>query len=151
MLALMGPTGLGKSTAAAWAAYLAAREYPWNSRAGGGSSWEPIVWLNAEDVALLQGWFNDGKRQYEECSRAWLLVIDDAGHEASRPAIAALTDLLQRRMDGRKATVLSTNLRGAGFATRYGAPVVDRMKVGAFIPELGQYESLRGREPGEDG
>lgn len=145
MLALLGPTGLGKSTAAAWAMYQCAREYPWNSQAGGGTAWEPLVWLNAEDLALLQGWFEEGKRQYAEAQRAWLLVIDDAGHETSRPAIAALTDLLQRRMDQRRATVLSTNLRGTAFTQRYSAPVVDRMKVKAFVPELGSLDSMRKR------
>src|SRR5262249_47874544 len=99
LLALLGPTGLGKSTPAAWVAFLAALDYPWNSQAGGGGSWEPIVWLNAEDLALLQSWSDDGKRQYEEAMRAWLLVIDDAGHEGERPAVASLTNLLQRRMD----------------------------------------------------
>lgn len=156
LLALLGPTGLGKTTAAAWAAFCAAREYPWNSQAGGGGSWEPIVWLAAADIALLQSWFDDGKRQAEESRRAWLLVIDDAGHEKERPAIAALTDLLMRRIDGCRATILTTNLRGREFAGRYGVPVVDRMKASAFVPELGNYESLRVREtmrmrePGED-
>lgn len=143
LLAFLGPTGLGKSTAAALAAYEFARAWPWNGGAGGGPQREPLVWLNAEDIACLQSWFNDGKRQYDEALHAKLLVIDDAGHEASRPAIAALTDLLQRRMDAKRATVLSTNLRGSGFAMRYGAPVVDRMKVAAFVPELGSYESMR--------
>jgi hypothetical protein len=151
LLALLGPTGLGKSTAAGWAAFLCAREYPWNAGAGGGGAWDPIVWHNAEDLALLQSWFDDGKRQYEEAQRAWLLVIDDAGHEKTRPAIAALSELLLRRIDQNRATILSTNLRGARFGERYGAPVVDRMKVKAFIPELGSFESLRGREPGEEG
>lgn len=144
LLALLGPTGLGKTTAAALAAYDFARSFPWNSGAGGGSQREPLVWLNAEDIACLQAWFNDGKRQYDEALHARMLVIDDAGHESSRPAIAALTDLLQRRMDAWRPTVLSTNLRGGGFAVRYGAPVVDRMKVKAFVPELGSYESMRG-------
>lgn len=155
LLALLGPTGLGKTTAAALAAFLAAREYPWNSQAGGGIAWEPIVWLAAADLALLQGWFNDGKRQYEEALRAWVLVIDDAGHEKERPAIAALTDLLMRRIDGHRATVLTTNLRGREFSGRYGVPVVDRMKVSAYVPELGNQESLRVREsqpePGSNG
>lgn len=153
LLALMGPTGLGKTTAAAWAAWLAAREYPWNSGPGGGMAWEPIVWLAAADIALLQSWFNDGKRQAEEARRAWLLVVDDAGHEKERPAIAALTDLLMRRIDSRRATILTTNLRGREFAGRYGVPVVDRMKAHAYVPELGSYESLRvrAREPGEEG
>lgn len=153
LLALLGPTGLGKSTAAAWAAFCAAREYPWNSGAGGGGAWEPIVWLAAADIALLQSWFDDGKRQAEEARRAWLLVVDDAGHEKERPAIAALTDLLMRRVDAKRATVLTTNLRGREFAGRYGVPVVDRMKANAYVPELGNYESLRqrAREPGEEG
>lgn len=151
LLALLGPTGLGKTTAAAWAAFCAAREYPWNSQAGGGGAWEPIVWLAAADLALLQSWFDDGKRQYEEALRAWLLVVDDAGHEKERPAIAALTDLLMRRIDSKRSTVLTTNLRGREFSGRYSVPVVDRMKVSAFVPELGSYESLRKREPGEEG
>lgn len=143
LLALLGPTGLGKTTAAAFAAFEAAREYPWNSCASGGGSWEPLVWLAAADVALLQSWFDDGKRQAEEARRAWLLVIDDAGHEKERPAIAALTDLLMRRIDGKRATILTTNLRGREFAGRYGVPVVDRMKVSAYVPELGSHASLR--------
>lgn len=153
LLALLGPTGLGKTAAAAWAAFCMARSYPWNTQAGGGLAWEPLVWLAAADIALLQGWFNDGKRQYEEALRAFFLVIDDAGHEKERPAIAALTDLLMRRIDANRATVLTTNLRGREFAGRYGVPVVDRMKAKAFVPELGNYESLRGqreREPGDD-
>lgn len=153
LLGLLGPTGLGKTTAAALVAFQAAREYPWNSQAGGLAPWEPIVWLAAADIALLQGWFNDGKRQAEEARRAWLLIVDDAGHEKERPSIAALTDLLMRRIDANRATVLTTNLRGREFAGRYGVPVVDRMKAKAFVPELGSYESLRGqreREPGDD-
>lgn len=153
LLAFLGPTGLGKTTAAAVAAFEFARGHGWNSGAGGGVQREPLVWLNAEDIACLQVWFQDGKRQYDDALYARFLVIDDAGHEATRPAIAALTDLLQRRMDAGRVTVLSTNLRGSGFATRYSAPVVDRMKVKAFVPELGSYESMRvrSREPGEDG
>lgn len=156
LLALMGPTGCGKSTASARAAMEFAAEWPWNSQAGGGSQREPLVWLNAEEVARLQAWQRDGARQYDEALHARLLVIDDVGHEDIRPAIAAMSDLLMRRIDARRATVLSTNLRGKAFTTRYGRPVTDRLKTRAVMPELEEEKSFRrarpeARDPGEEG
>lgn len=146
-LVMLGPTGLGKSTAAAWACVEFAKTYPWNDGPGGGRQREPLVWLEATELVRLTEWTEVGKEYADRCLRASLLVIDDAGHEGTVTGKQALVDLLMKRTDSKASTVLATNLTGAEFRARYTEPLADRLRNWGYVPELGGGDSQRERTP----
>lgn len=145
-LVMLGPTGLGKSTAAAWLCVEFAKVHPWNDGPSGGRPREPLVWLDATDLVRLTDWTDIGRDWVDRCLRAELLVIDDAGHEGTVTGKQALVDLLMKRTDAKAATVLATNLTGAEFRTRYTEPLADRLRNFGYVPELGGGESQRRRD-----
>lgn len=145
-LVMLGPTGRGKTTAAAWCCVEFAMGYPWNDGPSGGKAREPLVWLDATELVQLREWTDIGKEYADRCLRASLLVIDDAGHEGTVTGKQALVDLLMKRTDGKAATVLATNLTGAEFRARYTEPLADRLRNFGYVPEIGAGDSQRRRE-----
>lgn len=132
-LVLLGPTGRGKSTAAAWCCVEFAKTWPWN---GLGRLLEPLVWLDATYLVRLREWTDVGAEYVDRCLRAQLLVVDDAGHEGTSTGRQALIDLLMKRTDRARGTILSANLTGAEFRARYTEPLADRLRHLAVVPEL---------------
>lgn len=130
-LVLSGGVGVGKTVAAAYAAtfnrgavvpapHLAQRLDPWKHEVDRG-----VVRLSL---------------------RVPLLVIDDLGTEAADNArfAQAFTDAIDARQDHGR-TLITTNLTGAQFKSRYDARIVDRIRhQGRFVELKG--ESLRGQQ-----
>src|SRR5262245_9438046 len=73
---MLGPTGLGKTTAAAWVCVEFAKYYPWNDGPGGGRQREPLVWLEATELVRLTEWTEVGREYVDRGLRSSLLVID---------------------------------------------------------------------------
>lgn len=142
-LVMLGPTGLGKTTAAAWLCVEFAKAFPWNDAPSGGRQREPLVWLDATDLVQLREWTDVGREYAERCLKASLLIIDDAGHEGTVTGKQALVDLLMKRTDSKAMTTLATNLTGAEFRARYTEPLADRLRNFGDVPELGGGESMR--------
>lgn len=118
---LSGPTGVGKSLAAAW----------WAKR-------ENALWVRSRAIVAMADWGDDWARVL----RAQALVIDDVGTEADadlkRGWAARFDELLDVRIYGGRRTVITTNAGGKEFAALVGARVIDRLK------EHGRWVSLSG-------
>lgn len=78
----------------------------------------------------------------EEMSRAAALVLDDAGAEKDREAMATT---LVRRYRGALPTVITTNLSRADFEDHFGARVWDRMREVARFESCGARSLRRAR------
>ena len=144
-LVLLGWVGVGKTVAAAWCAREWARGYPWN-RLPTGSNQAPLVWLAGGHLRELSRFDAGAQQLLSELTRASLVVFDDSGREGDRRTIEALSDALVERVDSRRLTVLTSNLRGVAFRARYGVALADRLRASAVVPRL-TGASLRGVRP----
>lgn len=141
-LVMAGGFGVGKTVAAAWCAVEWAREYPWNQLPTG-SNESPMVWIDGPRIREL-GLFNEASADLlSAASAAQLTIVDDVGREGDRRALEALSDVLMERLDARRATVLSTNVKGNDFVARYGGGLADRLRALAIFATA-RGPSLRG-------
>ena len=132
-LVLVGEVGLGKTTASAWVALEVGKAWPWNTGSRVTADDVPLVWLDGPRLSQLSRFDKHAAEALDAAATARLLVVDDAGREGNRPAIEALSDVLTERLDRRRRTILSTNLRGEAFRARYGVPLSDRLRAGGHI------------------
>lgn len=146
-LVLAGGSRQGKSFAAAWCAYRWGVGYSWNAGATG-SNQEPFVWLAASELARVDNWSDHGSVvRLERAKKALFLVLDDVGKEATKAGAAALSDLMARRLESGRTTIITTNEPGQSFAATYGAHIVERIKEFATSwgpAELKKATELRG-------
>jgi len=140
-MVLVGDKGTGKSVAAAWAALQWAQRFPWNEMPSGPMA-EPFVWLDSGGMRKLADFGAEAARLVEQLASARFVVFDDTGREGAPRAIEAVSDALMERCDKSRRFVLTSNLRGAAFVERYGAPLADRLRVSAAITEV-RGKSLR--------
>jgi hypothetical protein len=138
--------GTGKTTAAAWVALEWGRRWGWNEQATGANT-EPFVWLDGPRLKTLSGFDEATADLLAGAATARLLVVDDAGREGNRPAMEALSDVLQERVDRNRLTVLTTNQRGEQFRARYGEPLADRLRARAHVVDLKELKSMRKPSP----
>ena len=119
VLVLAGPVDSGKTTAAAWAA-----------------AWAHGRLVKAIDL-LRAGLYPDDHGFWPRLYAEHLLVVDDLGTEpldAKGFGLAAISDLIDRRYDGARKTILTTNLPGAAFRSRFGERLWRRLvEVGMWI------------------
>ena len=118
-LYIFGPTGTGKSYAAAWRVFWDLRcrlEQVWDQR----SKWTEVSgvvaeWLSAFAVCLE-------RTNLYRAEDAPLLVLDDLGCEAASPANkAVLNELVSVRYNERRPTIITSNLDLPGLDHRYGS------------------------------
>lgn len=115
-LVLLGGTGTGKSTAAAWA-LLRCREVG-----------QSCLWAPSSALAQRAGGF-DGAPYADRCKGADVLVLDDFGTEHLTDwARSVVTDVLLHRHEAGARTVVTSNLAGEAFRTRLGARLADRVR-----------------------
>jgi DNA replication protein DnaC len=128
MLALLGPTGRGKTVAAAWLLadlggfYTTGEELRRAMRS-----------YNPRDAELLL-----------QLYRARSLIVDDLGTEQDlESARTALFEVVNRRMGLPRAyTVLTSNLSREAFAERYGERTLRRLEHQGLVVEV-EGEDLR--------
>lgn len=124
LLVLAGPPGCGKTLAAAWAL-----------------AWKDGQFLDAPALA----WIHTDMEALADLRG--LLILDDTGQEPDGPsgwAADRLAGLLVRRHLRLAPTIVTTNLKRADFARRYGPRLDDRLNERALFVELGG-ASLRGK------
>lgn len=124
---LSGPTGAGKSTAAA----LAMRRILVGGWPGG------VAWYQARELARAAREWPLGEGESPDITRAsrvGLLVLDDLGLERSP---ADLIDVIHDRYESMRPTWVTTGLSLGGLETRYGDAVVRRLTEGAAVVVVG--------------
>lgn len=118
-LVLLGPSGVGKTQATAWALREAVRAYPWNTLPGGSNvQRRPFLLLKGPDFASLPLYGNHDHNRVDaaedvllEARRAVVLVLDELFREPlSKPHRAALAALLIARHGDNRATILTANM-----------------------------------------
>ena len=155
MLVLSGAPGCGKTVAAAlWATEEIRKPELWfyTDRMGGvygsyGNQFKgsPIVWVTA---AKLARWERYDQEEMAKLLKVGKLVIDDLGGEYLDKGgfyASLLDELINERQAGSRSTILTTNLDAAGFSSRYGERIVDRIREGGRFFACGN-ASLR-RKP----
>ena len=148
MLVLSGKVGTGKSLAAAWAAadYLraTATENPWGRLV----YFSGRLWVSSPHLSRFAPW----SEELVELEAADFLVIDDLGEEEATPrTLATISSLLTTRDSNARPTIITTNLDGATFKSRYGERIIDRLRQSGTSDGKADWwircteESLRGR------
>lgn len=142
---LAGPTGLGKTTAAA---FLVRRLVAKSARAGG-FDWElakRIRWAKANELSRARQThpFNQGEPpKVLDAMNASLLVLDDLGWDSETPVIR---DVLNHRYEAVRApTIVTTGHAPEDVLARYGDAVTRQMfeaggkgKIVSVFPEKKQ-------------
>lgn len=124
-LVLLGGTGTGKTTAAAWVLGEVLKQ-----RESGEAR-------TASRLARMSG-FDEGARELERLSNVSLLVVDDIGAEAQTAwGQGLLSELLDNRHQGYRKTILTSNLGAEQFKARVGERMVDRIREDGRVVVLG--------------
>lgn len=134
-LVLIGPTGLGKTVAAAYVLRDFAKRFDWNGQPTG-ITIAPAIFLPARRLSRLSTFDAADRELYENARRTKVLVLDDLGDEAHDFAKAQLVDLLMERLDAGRALVLTSNLSAEAFRKRYGEALFDRIRARSIVPAL---------------
>jgi hypothetical protein len=128
MLVLAGEVDTGKTVAAAW-----------------GAAWSGGRMVKALDL-VRAGLYPEDAGFWPRLFAEKLLVVDDLGVEpldAKGFGIAAITDLVDRRYDSGRKTIITTNLPMADFRARYGTGVGERLW--RRMVEVGWFRELPAR------
>lgn len=145
VLLLAGERGVGKTVAAAWVLGKAAGEYAWNEMASGGVQHPPFVWAHASEVTSETDFGRVSPEWLEGLKRCRLLVLDDLGREGTPVGRTALRDVLVTRLEHRRPTVLTSNLKLDELRREYGESWFVRLATAAIAPDLRDEKSLRVR------
>lgn len=144
-LVLLGPPGVGKTLAATLAVVDFCSKWPWNEQPSGGANSEPVLFVDAATLTRLPT-FDAESRKYTDRLRACrLLVLEDAGDEATEAGKALFVELLLAREKTNRRTVITANLRPEAFKLRYGDAVADRVRASGYVPNLFGEKSQRER------
>lgn len=125
-LVLLGATGSGKSSAAAWLF----RRLLWEGVHGSEALWaraQCLRWFNADELALARGHHRMGQGEAPEiikAAAASFLVIDDAGWDRDP---AAVSEVLRQRYEGMRPTVITSGMTRKELVLRYGDAVMRRL------------------------
>jgi DNA polymerase III delta prime subunit len=122
---LSGPTGCGKTTAAAVLVWRALAEFEQSDGERCACATE-LVWTTAIDLAVAERRHALGQGEPEllaKARRCGLLVLDDLGLEEPN----AVFPILSARYDECRATVVTTGLTKAGLTKHLGAAGVRRV------------------------
>jgi DNA replication protein DnaC len=143
-LTLLGTPGIGKTVAASYVVVDFCRSWPWNERPTGGSV-EPVLYVQAAGLARLSSFEANDRAHLEALKDCRLLVLEDAGEEATEFGKGVMVELLMYRDAKKRRTVLCTSVTGPAFHSRYGEAVTSRLKAAGIVPNLQNEPSLRRR------
>jgi hypothetical protein len=137
-LTITGPTGTGKSFAAASVLFEATRsrmERTWNDP----TQWSKSaagLWLSAYRVST-------SREDFALALSCGFLVLDDLGEEVPTPAVrAAMKEIVSERYNRDRPTIVTSNLSIEAIRDRYGDRMVERLvETGKVIECSG--ESMR--------
>jgi DNA replication protein DnaC len=144
-LVLLGPTGVGKTLAAALVALDFCARWPWNQQSTGGTH-SPLHYVDAATLTRLSAFDDEAQRYVQDLKDARLLVLEDAGDEGTELGKGVLVELLMHRHATERRTVLTSNLTREGFKARYGDAVADRVRSSGLVPNLSGEKSRRAAE-----
>lgn len=126
ILVLAGPTGVGKTVAAAWAMFHADPILPY------GGKWrteQAPRFRHASTLTEITGYSDECKAERVALKNTKCLVIDDIGAEIATEHFLSMFDaLFDARYGGYGYTILTTNLTNELFSARYGPRVYDRIR-----------------------
>lgn len=143
-LVLLGPTGVGKTMAAAQVAVDFAARWPWNNLSTG-STLEPIRYVDSSSLTRISAFDAEAQRYADALRKCPLLILEDAGDEGTELGKGLFVELLMGRHSSRKRTVVTSNLRPEAFKARYGSAIWDRIRESGFAPNLFGETSKRER------
>lgn len=134
-LVLLGSPGRGKSLAAAWVMREVLRRDGWNKAATGGHAL-PVEFVEASRLTRVSSYDKLDGQWMDDLATVPVLVLDDAGDEATTAGQDALSGLLLQRSAKFRRTVLTSNLRKEAFERRYGMALADRIRSSGVVVEL---------------
>lgn len=143
-LLLLGPPGIGKTTAAAVVAADCCSKFAWG-RQPTGAPLEPAAYVEGHRLTRVSAFDKFDSDWLSLLKRLPLVVLDDAGDEATEVGKGLVVELLMDRYSRRRRTVVCANLTHAAFRDRYGPGIWDRMRESAVAPDLSREKSLRQR------
>jgi hypothetical protein len=146
-LLLLGPTGVGKTLAAALVVVDFASKWPWNEQPSGPGTAEPIRYVDASSLTRLSAFDAETGRYVDSLRACHLLVLEDAGDEGTDLGKGLFVELLMARHAKRRRTVVTGNLLPPMFRKRYGDAVADRIRAAGYSPDLFGEKSKRRRKP----
>lgn len=126
-LLLLGPTGIGKSTAAA----VLFRRLLGAGIRDGGPAWElaqSLHWFSAESLSLARRWHPLGQGEAPDIMSAMFgrfLVIDDLGWDRD---VQTVSDVMAVRYDRGLPTIITSGKTPDELTAQYGAAVVRRAR-----------------------
>lgn len=136
---LIGPTGLGKthlSTSVAREVIDGGYDVVYETAQGVFSAFEAERFGRGETEAGVTD-------RYFDCD---LLIIDDLGTELSNQfTVSCLYNIINSRVNGRRSTVINTNLTGAELRARYADRITSRL-FGEFKPLLFAGKDIRSQK-----
>jgi len=110
ILVLLGGVGIGKTSAAAWAASL----YP-----------NGAYTKSRQLTAAHRQMFGEARKEWDSMMRAPFLFLDDLGRETDENGVAAVEDLIDERQS--KPTIITGNITKENLLARYGDRVKSRL------------------------
>lgn len=125
-LLLLGRTGIGKSSAAAWL-FRRLLRMGWE---GGGAPWaraQGLRWCSADDLARARGEHGLGRGEapaVEIAERTELLFLDDLGWDRD-PAV--VSSVLHARYEAQRPTIATSGRTVDELVATYGAAVMRRL------------------------
>jgi DNA replication protein DnaC len=144
-LVLLGPPGCGKSVAAGFVLADFVRQWRWGSQMTGGNDRPPAMFVQASDLTRVSAFGPEHGEWLKNMKSCHLLVLDDAGDEATESGKTELAAVLLARERSLRETVLTANLRPEMVRGRYGVAVADRLNRRTMAPNLWGEQSMRRR------
>lgn len=143
VLLLLGGVGSGKTTAAAWVLLRQLEREVGVQRPSGGQPVDVAMFATAAEFNGLSDYHPESRAWLERLCHCQLLVLDNLGAERMGDGELSCVQRVigERHATGRR-TVLTSDMSGDAFRSRYGERVVDRIREAGMVKASGQ-ASLR--------